>query len=27
LNYEVDNVNKFRCIDCKHITHCQCYSQ
>ena len=27
LNYEVDHVNKFRCIDCKHITHCQCYSQ
>ena len=27
LNYEVDHINKFRCIDCKHITHCQCYSQ
>ena len=27
LNYEVDHVNKFRCIDCKYITHCQCYSQ
>jgi hypothetical protein len=27
LNYEVDHVNMFRCIDCKHITHCQCYSQ
>ena len=27
LNYEVDHVNKFRCIECKNITHCQCYSQ
>ncbi len=27
LNYEVDHINKFRCIDCKHIAHCQCYSQ
>ena len=27
MNYEVDHVNTFCCIACKHITHCQCYSQ
>ena len=27
LNHEVDHINKFRCIECKHIVHCQCYSR
>ncbi len=28
LNYElVDHISKFRCIERKHIAHCQCYSQ
>ena len=27
LKYEVDHFNKFRCIECMHIVHCQCYSQ
>ena len=27
LNHEVDHINKFCCIECKHIVHCQCCSQ
>ena len=27
LNHEVDHIDKFRCNECKHIKHYQCYSQ
>ena len=27
LNYQEDHTNKFPRTECKHIIHCQCYSQ
>ena len=27
VNYEVDHINKFSCIVCKHLIRCQCYSE